>query len=50
MWRIVPLLGFLATIAVRCRRGEVERAAGEALRDDEGGLEELEEVDQAGVG
>jgi hypothetical protein len=45
-----PLLGFLATTAVGCRRGEVERIAGEALRDDEWGLEELEEVDQAGVG
>jgi hypothetical protein len=45
-----PLLGFLATTAVGCRRGEAERAAGEALRDDEWGLEELEEEDQARVG
>jgi hypothetical protein len=45
-----PLLGFLATTAVGCRRGEAERAAGEALRDGKWGLEELEEGDQAGVG
>jgi hypothetical protein len=45
-----PLLDFLATTAVGCRRGGADRVAGEARRDDEWGLEEIEEVDQAGVG
>jgi hypothetical protein len=45
-----PLLDFLTTTAVGCRRGGAERVVREAQKDDEWGLEGLEEVDQAGVG